>query len=542
MIEWKGIFANTPYSSANNKTQDDAVVGMQDTIYVTGPGYGGYSANVRVHNESGAVVALIPVSGGGGALSAPAPVRILDDSTTYSYSLEVVRGAIPSNDADKIIIRIVGGASKRYPGQGPTLPDGSTSFAGLVRAPNVPAYPVVTTPRTVLQRMRGDGVRISIHGSSTMANGSTYQLLGEAVGDRKICTNSLIWALNAEGAEIDEVWNGAFSGDKTASIETKFDADWNRTVGGVVLRDAWDVEFFAPAFNNLTDPTDDLVSAKASIVRMLRKMVRHGKRVVWIMPFAGNPLSSTGATHARYQAYQAWMYATIEAEHGYRGQIIPWDLYEIFCSGGVDTPMQYLEGQIVAIPFAQHLTNIGVTYAARHPLSRDLIQSLQIPRTAGAEIYGSNYVAAMDMTTVTAGANLTIASAGNDPDTGEPMYDITSAGVLSQALTDAITVDGAKVYRIVGEYELIAKRTVNGNDYVDGVKWEDPVAQRIGIWPWINGQSIPYSDRELGRVKVFGAKWTPNDTSGSIRLFPGPPGAVVRVRGNTPIRLYEVPA
>jgi hypothetical protein len=130
VIEWKGLFANTPYSSANNKTQDDAVIGMQDTIYVTGPGYGGYSANVRIHNESGAVVALIPVSGGGGTLSAPAPVRILDDSTAYSYSLEVVRGVVPSDDADKIAIRIVGGASKRYPGQVSTLSDGSTSFAG----------------------------------------------------------------------------------------------------------------------------------------------------------------------------------------------------------------------------------------------------------------------------------------------------------------------------------------------------------------------------------------------------------------------------
>lgn len=133
MIEWKGLYANTPYSSANNKTQDDAVVGMQDTIYVTGPGYGGYSANVRIHNSSGAVVALIPVCGGGGALSAPAPARILDDSTTYSYSLEVVRGAVPSDDADKIAIRIVGGASKRYPGQGSTLADGSTSFAAPLR-------------------------------------------------------------------------------------------------------------------------------------------------------------------------------------------------------------------------------------------------------------------------------------------------------------------------------------------------------------------------------------------------------------------------
>lgn len=419
--------------------------------------------------------------------------------------------------------------------------DGTLVADYPIVAPNVQRYPVVTTPRTVTQRLRGDGLRACLHGSSTLANGSTYQLLGGVAGDRKQCTNSLIWALNAHGAEIDEVWNGAFSGDKTASIEAKFNADWARTVGGVQLRDAWDVEFFAPAFNNLTDPTDDLVSAKAAIVRMLRKMVRYGKRVVWIMPFAGNPLSSTGATHARYQAYRAWMYATIEAEQGYRGQILPWDLYEIFCSGGVDTPMQYLEGQLVPVAFAQHLTNIGVTYAARHPLSRDLISYLQIPRVEGQDIYGTP-VAAMDMTTVTAGTNLTITSAGDDPDTGEPMYDITSAGTLSQALTGAITVDTAKMYRFVGEYELIAKRTAAGDDYVDGIKWEDPIAQRIGIWPWINSQSIPYSDRELGRVKVFGPKWKPNDTSGSIRLFPGPAGAVVRVRGNTPIRLYEVPA
>ncbi len=137
MIEWKGLYANTPYSSANNKTQDDAVVGMQDTIYVTGPGYGGYSANVRVHNASGAVVALIPVSGGGGALSAPAPVRILDDSTTYSYSLEVVRGVVPSDDADKIVIRIIGGSAKRFPVALTQTPSGAFSLAGPLLAPGL---------------------------------------------------------------------------------------------------------------------------------------------------------------------------------------------------------------------------------------------------------------------------------------------------------------------------------------------------------------------------------------------------------------------
>lgn len=127
MIEWKGLFANTPYSPANNKTQDDAVIGMQDTIYVTGPGYGYYKAIARVHNASGAIVAEIPFSSCGGPLSAPAPVRILDDGTTYSYSLQVVEGAIPADDATKVVICIVGGAAKRFPGAGVNpSPDGST--------------------------------------------------------------------------------------------------------------------------------------------------------------------------------------------------------------------------------------------------------------------------------------------------------------------------------------------------------------------------------------------------------------------------------
>ena len=137
MIEWKGLFANTPYSSANNKTQDDAVTGMQDTIYATGPGYGAYRAIARVHNQSGAVVAEIPLSSGGGQLSAPPPVRILDDSTTYSYSLQVVEGAIPPGDADGVVIRIIGGSAKRFPVALTQTPSGAFSLAGPLLAPTV---------------------------------------------------------------------------------------------------------------------------------------------------------------------------------------------------------------------------------------------------------------------------------------------------------------------------------------------------------------------------------------------------------------------
>lgn len=415
---------------------------------------------------------------------------------------------------------------------GKLLSDRSTSFAGPVQALNVPAYPVVTTPRTVTQRLRGDGVRVALHGSSTLANGSTYRMLGGAAGDRKICANSLIWALNAEGAEIDEVWNGAFAGDTTGSIHLKLVADW------ATIKALYDVHIYAPMFNNLTNPADDLVASKDVLVSDLKRMIYAGKRVVWVLPFAGTPLSVPGVTHQRYQEYIAWAYATIESLQAYRGQILPWNLYNIFNPGGSELDRAFT-GEYSA-EFAQHLSNRGVVYAARHPSSKAVIQALQVPRTEGADIYGAP-VHALDMTTATA-SGCTVASAGTDPDTGEDMYDITSEAVLSYATTAAVTVDTAKVYRLVGEYELTTLKTADGNDYVDGVKWEDPVAQRIGIYPWINGNSTAYSKRVTGRVKVFGPKWAPTDTSGSIRLFIGSPGAVVRVRGNTPIRLYEVPA
>lgn len=218
MIEWKGLYANTPYSSANNKAQDDAVVGMQDTIYVTGPGYGGYSANVRVHNASGAVVALIPVSGGGGALSAPAPVRILDDSTTYSYSLEVVRGVVPSDDADKIVIRIVGGASKRYPGQGSTLPDGSTSFAEPVRAPGLQLTASSQRAEADLSAPFRAQALLAIGSSTTEHCSKTTGIMAGTAGFFELDDGPLAWGKSRYGLPLDLVYNGAVGGTSSEQI------------------------------------------------------------------------------------------------------------------------------------------------------------------------------------------------------------------------------------------------------------------------------------------------------------------------------------
>lgn len=143
-IKWTGIYGSTALSSANNKTQDDYVVGMQDTIYVTGPGYGGYDATVRVHESTGDVVAEFSVSSGGGPASAPPPVRTLDDATTYSYSVVVNRGTIPADDPSGIVISIIGGALKRFPS---AMPVPSTTGDSLVSpVPVVNAIDVAGKP------------------------------------------------------------------------------------------------------------------------------------------------------------------------------------------------------------------------------------------------------------------------------------------------------------------------------------------------------------------------------------------------------------
>lgn len=172
-IQWAGLFANTGYSSANNKTQDDAVTGMQDTLYVTGPGYGAYEAVVKLYNSTGALVATVNVSGGGGAFSAPPPVRFVDNGTVYSYSLEVVRGYIPTEDADGIVIRLVGGASKRYPSPMTSTPSGDVAVAGAI-------YSDGLSPGSVGGTLPTRGLLAAI-GTSTIGNATSVTANGVTV-------------------------------------------------------------------------------------------------------------------------------------------------------------------------------------------------------------------------------------------------------------------------------------------------------------------------------------------------------------------------
>lgn len=202
-IEWTGLYANTGYSPANNKTQDDAVTGMQDTLYVTGPGYGAYEAIVRLHNSTGKVVATVNVSGGGGAVSAPPPVRFLDNGTTYSYSLEVVRGFIPTEDADKIIIRLIGGASKRFPSPMSTTPSGDAQFVGAVqcipRAPSdalvLPSTSFATTYQHIKRVWRDirpvmrPKVVLDLNDTNKMTSGGSFSWYENINGDKPTFAN-----------------------------------------------------------------------------------------------------------------------------------------------------------------------------------------------------------------------------------------------------------------------------------------------------------------------------------------------------------------
>lgn len=412
-------------------------------------------------------------------------------------------------------------------------PGGTLVSSRTISAPNISTYPVITTPRSGLQRMRGDGVRVALHGSSTLANGSTYQILGGAQGVRNVTVCSLIWALNACGAEIDEVWNGAVTGSNSSGIHTRLLADWG------IIKDLYDVHIYAPAFNDINNTTD-LVSVMATYcVPDVVKISSYGKRVIWLTAFVPNPSSVTVAGGpARYAQWDAMVKAKAVELSAYPGQIMVWSLYDIFNPGGIDTPSIYM-GSVSSGP-QQYLNSVGTLYAASHPASRDIVRALQIPRTeADTSVYGTP-VAQLDMTTATQ-SSATITSVAPDPNTGEPRWTIASAGALSFIQSAAVALNTAKVYRIVGEYELIANATARVF-YTDGIKLEAAVTQRIGIYTHPSGGLSDYLDRPLGIVKIFGPKFTPSQTNPILKIYPGDVNSVVRVTGRYPLRIYEVPA
>ena len=397
MIEWKGLFANTPYSSANNKAQDDAVVGMQDTIYVTGPGYGSYSANVRVHNASGAVVALIPVSGGGGALSAPAPVRILDDSTAYSYSLEVVRGAVPSDDADKIVIRIVGGASKRYPGQGSTLADGSTSFAGPVRAPGLQL-----TASSFAKTLTSQGLRIVGWGSSSMAECSRPQRVNVRLNSTDYADgwNGFLWPAITRGIPFHMEWNGGVANTDTAQVLASIDTD----LADPNFPDpsSIDAAVILPWANELPAGTSAEATEAGVLAKVLALLAAYPHwKIIIVVPHSRNPVASS---HAIYQS----AVRVAQRIAGRDPRIAVANHYEALAPTGVDTPSTLLRADGIHLStrggdalygvWAAIARWLGFVPKAPHILEGSPIMTVS---GAGAVPWGSNVIVT---TTIAAGA------------------------------------------------------------------------------------------------------------------------------------------
>ena len=510
MIEWKGLYANTPYSSANNKTQDDAVVGMQDTIYVTGPGYGGYSANVRVHNESGAVVALIPVSGGGGALSAPAPVRILDDSTTYSYSLEVVRGAVPSDDADKIVIRIVGGASKRYPGQGSTLPDGTTSLAGPLRVDGDVVADGASFAGSV--RVEGDleadsgsfagpvrapGLLLSESadfdawlssrrlrcvgwGSSTMADASRPQRVNVRANttDYSDCWNSFLVPAITRGIPFHLEWNGGVAGTSTTqileSIETDLADPTFPSPAGI------DFAIIQPFANTITGGVDPYTEEKAVTEKVfdLLKRFPHWK-IVLVVPHTQNPMVGT---HLNYRHAQIAL-RRIADRNPSRIEVA--DHYGVLSPFGAETNIENLRD-------AMHLSVTGAAALCREwsriarwlgfiPKAPFVLPSKSVIATISGKGIGlaDGYSSLNQATIAGAAAN----------EFGTPRWDITATGALGMtcvAVNDKILsasrpIVAGRLYRLyIDDMEIMAAADASSSfgpgamvrgTSVSGVRW-----------------------------------------------------------------------
>lgn len=320
MIEWKGLHANTPYSSANNKTQDDAVVGMQDTIYATGPGYGAYRAIARVHNQSGAVVAEIPLSSGGGQLSAPPPVRILDDSTAYSYSLQVVEGAIPPGGADGVVIRVIGGSAKRFPVTLTQTPDGSISMPGPVEAPNL-----VSSWPSFKDQLTGSAKNVCHSWGS-----STFQYSTETTTAKKWYSDSLLFAAWARhGCPMILGYNGSVGGSTTSQITTKYLAEVSST--------AHDVDMLQLGANDLgVGGGGTFATIKTYIDQCVSAGLKAGHRILFVTPH----MQLVPGDWAQYKLLSDY-YKTLVAR--WPGRVFLADVWELLNGSGQATPADYLD-------------------------------------------------------------------------------------------------------------------------------------------------------------------------------------------------------
>jgi hypothetical protein len=217
----------------------------------------------------------------------------LDDSTAYSYSLEVVRGVVPADDPDKIVIRIIGGASKRYPGQVSTLPDGSISMPGLVVAPGFVAAEAHHRPLR----------RIAIIGDSIASSGSAGGFLE--------------FAIMACGGQLSRVVNAGIGGNTLAQMDARFVTD---------LQPFAPDEIWISGGLNSTELTAANKAAWASMVAKARNM--SARPVI----FAINPRTASPVT--RVDTMNNWLRAFC-ASAGVEF-CDPWDVVRVQATGLAD--------------------------------------------------------------------------------------------------------------------------------------------------------------------------------------------------------------
>lgn len=384
----------------------------------------------------------------------------------------------------------------------------SIQFDRVVATPGVLSGNTVLR-KTMKERLNGTGLRYACWGSSTVSNDSTQGVLAGAVTSYAEATSGIFWNLNARGADWTCVWNGAVAGSGTSTIYTKIVTDWNAVAPLI------DFAVFQPFANNLSNPADNMVSAKDYAGRAIQYMIRSGKPVVLVMPFCP---SSLNVPHSKYQDAQAWLYAYAATYSLYPGQIQIWDLYQTL-SNGVDVPQAWMAGdQTPRI----HLNGVGAYYAAQAQTATNIVNNFG-GFGYNTDPYGTQTPVGQLAAGTDTVSGCTVTAAANAPD-GRLQWNIIPSASLSYVRSAAITVSTSKVYRMWMDYDLVSK-TDGIEQYVDGAKCPNGAASmRDGIYVNSSGGSINYSARQLGRVRKFSHPFTPASTSVTIDIFPGGAG------------------
>lgn len=461
------ITTTTTISASRAVALAERIPGEPIKFIVLHPGTGA-GGTVTIWDDLGRSVASTRID----ALSPRHEAEFFSDRSIFNVSAAIDRNAALSGTGVSVYL-----VSREAPES--SIADGSTSFAGPVRAPGL----LLSESADFNAWLSSRGLRCVGWGSSTMADASRPQRVNVRANttDYSDCWNSFLVPAIMRGIPYHLEWNGGVAGTSTtqilASIETDLADPAFPSPAGI------DFAIIQPFANPIFSGVDPYTEEKAVTEKVFDLLKRFPNwKIVLVVPHTQNPMVGT---HANYRHAQI---ALRRIADRYPSRIEVADHYGVLSPFGAETAIENLRE---ASP-AMHLSVTGTAALCREwsriarwlgfiPKAPFAIPSgLAVATISGK---GSGLVDGY------ASLNQATVAAANANEFGTPRWNITATGALGMtcvATNDKILsasrpiVEG-KLYRLyIDDMEIITAADASSSfgpgamvrgTSVSGVRW-----------------------------------------------------------------------